>query len=194
MNLTASCKGNVPQLIAPVLTFAIYVGVSSKVHSTLDTTKLFTSLALILLASEPLFMLIGGLIEVRSAIGCFTRLEKFLQAPARRDTRTILSAQPSQTRSTTDANAVTLNNASFGWKEGDQLTIRDVNLCVPTSSVVMVTGPVACGKSTLLKGLLGETPLSEGQVEVTNSDIAWCEQSPWLMVSSNCLSQYTSGH
>jgi ATP-binding cassette subfamily C (CFTR/MRP) protein 1 len=45
-----------------------------------------------------------------------------------------------------------------------------------------------------LKGLLGETPLSEGQVEVTNSDIAWCEQSPWLMVSSNCLSQYKSGH
>jgi ATP-binding cassette subfamily C (CFTR/MRP) protein 1 len=188
------CKGNVPQLIAPVLTFAIYIGVSSRDHSTLDTTKLFTSLALILLASEPLFMLIGGLIEVRSAIGCFTRLEKFLQAPARRDTRTIISAQPSQARSTAGTNAVTMNNASFGWKEGDQLTIKDVSLRVPTSSVVMITGPVACGKSTLLKGLLGETPLSEGRVEISNSDVAWCEQSPWLMVSLNCLSQYTFGH
>jgi ATP-binding cassette subfamily C (CFTR/MRP) protein 1 len=180
-------KGNVPQLIAPVLTFAIYIGVSSKVHSTLDTTKLFTSLALILLASEPLFMLIGGLIEVRSAIGCFTRLEKFLQAPARRDTRSIISNQRSLTQSTAGTNAVTLHNASFGWKEGDQLTIKNVNLRLPTSSVVMITGPVACGKSTLLKGLLGETPSSEGQVEVSSSDIAWCEQSPWLMVSLNCL-------
>ncbi|KAH0145045.1 P-loop containing nucleoside triphosphate hydrolase protein, partial [Aureobasidium melanogenum] len=59
--------GNVPQLIAPVLTFAIYVGVSFKDHTAIDTTKLFTSLALILLASEPLFMLINGLIEFRSA-------------------------------------------------------------------------------------------------------------------------------
>jgi ATP-binding cassette subfamily C (CFTR/MRP) protein 1 len=128
-------------------------------------------------------MLIGGLIEVRSAIGCFTRLEKFLQAPARRDTRNVISAQPSQARSTAGTNAVTMNNASFGWKEGDELTIKDVSLRVPTSSVVMITGPVACGKSTLLKGLLGETPLSEGRVEVLSSDIAWCEQSPWLIVS-----------
>jgi len=181
--LTSLCKGNVPQLIAPVLTFAIYIGVSSKTHSALDTTKLFTSLALILLASEPLFMLISGLIELRSAIGCFTRLQKFLQTPARRDTRTIVSAQPSQTHSFTNNHAVTMYNASFGWKEEDPLTIQNVNLRVPPSSVVMITGPVACGKSTLLKGLLGETPVSGGRVEVSSPDVAWCEQSPWLMVS-----------
>jgi ATP-binding cassette subfamily C (CFTR/MRP) protein 1 len=169
--------------MAPVLAFAIYIGVSTRDHSTLDTTKLFTSLALILLASEPLFMLINGLLELRSAIGCFTRLEKFLRGPARRDTRTIVSSQKRPDRSTADTNAVTMDNASFGWKEEDPLTIKSVNLRVPPSSVVMITGPVACGKSTLLKGLLGETPLSEGQVEVSTSDVAWCEQSPWLMVS-----------
>jgi ATP-binding cassette subfamily C (CFTR/MRP) protein 1 len=176
----------VPQLIAPVLAFAIYVGVSTRDHSTLDTTKLFTSLALILLASEPLFMLINGLLELRSAIGCFTRLEKFLQGPARRDTRTVVSSQNSPDRSTT-GNAVTMDNASFGWKEGEQLAIKNVNMRVPPSSVVMITGPVACGKSTLLKGLLGETPVSEGRVEVSSSDVAWCEQSPWLMVSCRPL-------
>jgi len=74
-------------------------------------------------------------------------------------------------------------NASFGWKEEDPLTIQNVNLRVPPSSVVMITGPVACGKSTLLKGLLGETPVSGGRVEVSSPDVAWCEQSPWLMVS-----------
>lgn len=128
-------------------------------------------------------MLISGLIELRSAIGCFTRLEEFLQTPARRDTRTIVSAQPSQTHSFTNTHAVTMHNASFGWKEEDPLTIQNVNLRVSPSSVVMITGPVACGKSTLLKGLLGETPVSGGRVEVSSSDIAWCEQSPWLMVS-----------
>lgn len=127
-------------------------------------------------------MLTSGLIELRSAIGCFARLQKFLQTPARRDTRIIISAQPNQSRSVASANAVTMHDASFGWKEEDQLTIKSVSLRVPTSNVVMVTGPVACGKSTFLKGLLGETPLSEGSVEVSSSDIAWCEQTPWLMV------------
>ena len=139
-------------------------------------------------------MLISGLIELRSAIGCFTRLQKFLQTPARRDTRTIASAQPSQTRSVIDGDAVQMYNASFGWKEEDQHTIKNVSLRVPASSLVMITGPVACGKSTLLKGLLGETPLSEGQVEVSSSDVAWCEQSPWLMVSCSILPQYTFDH
>jgi ATP-binding cassette subfamily C (CFTR/MRP) protein 1 len=186
-HLTILSKGNVPQLIAPILTFAIYIGVSSRAHSTLDTTKLFTSLALILLASEPLFMLIGGLIELRSAIGCFARLEKFLQTPARRDTRTVVSTRSDTGSNLSQTNAVVIHNASFGWKEEDQFTIKNVSLRVPPSSVVMITGPVACGKSTLLKGLLGETPLSEGRVAVPSSDIAWCEQSPWLMVSCRIL-------
>ncbi|KAG9958555.1 P-loop containing nucleoside triphosphate hydrolase protein, partial [Aureobasidium melanogenum] len=181
--------GNVPQLIAPVLTFAIYVGVSFKDHTTIDTTKLFTSLALILLASEPLFMLINGLIEFRSAIGCFARLETFLQSPARCDTRTIVSPQPNRdnspiAHSSNRANAVTIHNVSFGWKDGDQLTIKHVNLKVPLASLVMITGPVACGKTTLLKGILGETPVTEGRVELSSSSIAWCEQSPWLMNAS----------
>jgi ATP-binding cassette subfamily C (CFTR/MRP) protein 1 len=179
----------VPQLIAPILTFAIYIGVSSRDHSTLDTTKLFTSLALILLASEPLFMLISGLIELRSAIGCFARLGKFLQTPARCDTRTVVSTHSSTGSNLFHTNAIAIHNASFGWKEEDQFTVKNVSLRVSPSSVVMITGPVACGKSTLLKGLLGETPLSEGRVEVSSSDVAWCEQSPWLMVSCRCLSR-----
>jgi ABC-type uncharacterized transport system fused permease/ATPase subunit len=131
-------------------------------------------------------MLINGLLELRSAIGCFTRLEKFLQGPARRDTRTIVSSQNISDHSTA-SNAVVMDNASFGWKEEEQLAIKNVNIRVPPSSVVMITGPVACGKSTLLKGLLGETPVSEGRVEVSSSDVAWCEQSPWLMVSCRPL-------
>jgi ATP-binding cassette subfamily C (CFTR/MRP) protein 1 len=177
----------VPQLIAPVLTFAIYIGISSRDHSTLDTTKLFTSLALILLASEPLFMLISGLIELRSAIGCFARLGKFLQTPARHDTRTVVSTHSGTGSNLSHTNAIAIHNVSFGWKEEDQFTVKNVSLRVSPSSVVMITGPVACGKSTLLKGLLGETPLSEGRVEVSSSDVAWCEQSPWLMVSCRCL-------
>lgn len=181
--------GNVPQLIAPVLTFAIYIGISSKGHHALDTTRMFTSLALILLASEPLFLLIGGLIELRSAIGCFARLETFLHSESRNDTRTLISphSNHNQARDKTmlaGSDAIVMHNASFGWIEGSPTTIKGISLRVHSSKLVIVTGPVACGKSTLLKGLLGETSLSKGRVELSSSNIAYCEQTAWLMVSS----------
>ncbi|THX05327.1 multidrug resistance-like protein [Aureobasidium pullulans] len=181
--------GNVPQLIAPVLTFAIYIGIYSKGHHALDTTRMFTSLALILLASEPLFLLIGGLIELRSAIGCFARLETFLHSESRNDTRTLISphSNHNQARDKTmlaGSDAIVMHNASFGWKEGSPTTIKGISLRVHSSKLVIVTGPVACGKSTLLKGLLGETPLSKGRVELSSSNIAYCEQTAWLMNAS----------
>lgn len=186
--------GNVPQLIAPVLTFAIYIGISSKDHHALDTTKLFTSLALILLASEPLFMLMGGLIELRSAIGCFARLESFLHSQSRIDTRTLISPsnnhkQPSDRAVLAHPDAIVTHNALFGWKEGNPPIIKNISLRVPSSKLVMVAGPVACGKSTLLKGLLGETPLSEGRVKLSSFNIAYCEQTAWLTVSSCAISK-----
>ncbi|KAI5246025.1 multidrug resistance-like protein [Aureobasidium subglaciale] len=184
---TLSCVsvaiGMVPQLIAPVITFGIYIGVSSRNHHALNSTKLFTSLALILLASEPLFMLIGGLIELRSAIGCIARVEDFLQSCPRHDTRTIVPTRSGQTYST-NSSVITMDSVSFGWKHGDPFVIKDANLHVPYAKLVMITGPVSCGKSTLLKGLLGETPLSQGMVELSSTDVAWCEQSAWLMNAS----------
>ncbi|KAI5235790.1 multidrug resistance-like protein [Aureobasidium subglaciale] len=77
-----------------------------------------------------------------------------------------------------------MDSVSFGWKHGDPFVIKDANLHVPFAKLVMITGPVSCGKSTLLKGLLGETPLSQGMVELSSTDVAWCEQSAWLMNAS----------
>lgn len=44
----------------------------------------------------------------------------------------------------------------------------------------MIVGPVASGKSTLLKGLLGELPKATGCVDVARRRIAFCDQTPWI--------------
>ena len=44
----------------------------------------------------------------------------------------------------------------------------------------MIVGPIASGKSPLLKALLGETPSSKGFVYVATREIAFCDQSPFL--------------
>ncbi|GAB1201893.1 hypothetical protein APSETT445_000488 [Aspergillus pseudonomiae] len=45
-------------------------------------------------------------------------------------------------------------------------------------------GPMGCGKSMLLKTLLGEIEPVEGDIFISDPDIAYCDQSPWIFNSS----------
>ena len=44
----------------------------------------------------------------------------------------------------------------------------------------MVVGPVGSGKSTLLKALIGETYSLSGDLRLSVSRVAFCDQTPWL--------------
>jgi ATP-binding cassette subfamily C (CFTR/MRP) protein 1 len=48
----------------------------------------------------------------------------------------------------------------------------------------MVVGPTGCGKSTLIKGILGETPFSSGFVYSGTDSIAFADQVPWTINST----------
>jgi len=61
--------------------------------------------------------------------------------------------------------------------------VENINLAIPTGQFAALIGPVASGKSTLLKGLLGEVPVASGYTHLTRQRLSWCEQSPWLTVS-----------
>jgi ATP-binding cassette subfamily C (CFTR/MRP) protein 1 len=55
----------------------------------------------------------------------------------------------------------------------------------------MVAGPVGCGKTTLLKVLLGETNLKSGSISVSTTRIGYCSTKPWLRnetIKNNILS------
>jgi ABC-type uncharacterized transport system fused permease/ATPase subunit len=40
---------------------------------------------------------------------------------------------------------------------------------------------VGCGKSSLLKAILGELPVMGGTVHLSSTRIAFCDQTPWHM-------------
>jgi len=44
----------------------------------------------------------------------------------------------------------------------------------------MVVGPVGCGKSTLIKSLLGEMSSIAGEINITAPNTGYCAQEPWL--------------
>jgi ATP-binding cassette, subfamily C (CFTR/MRP), member 1 len=73
-------------------------------------------------------------------------------------------------------------DASFSWSSEEAPTVRGINMTVPRGNLVVIVGPIASGKSTLLKGVLGEVPVASGSVNLQSGRTSWCDQTPWLKV------------
>ncbi|KAH8896245.1 ABC transporter [Thozetella sp. PMI_491] len=74
-----------------------------------------------------------------------------------------------------------IKNGSFGW-EDSKMVLRELDISFVRGELTMIVGPVASGKSTLCKVLLGEVPIARGSTEwkVQNSTIGYCAQTPFL--------------
>jgi ABC-type bacteriocin/lantibiotic exporter with double-glycine peptidase domain len=71
-------------------------------------------------------------------------------------------------------------NESLGWGASEPV-LQGVNVTFRRASLNVITGPVASGKSTLLKTLLGEIPLIQGSMCSPSSRYAYCDQTTWLL-------------
>ncbi len=57
-----------------------------------------------------------------------------------------------------------IENGSFSYNnDGEELTLKDINIGINKGEFVALTGPSGCGKSTLLKLLMCLYPLNEGK-------------------------------
>ncbi len=80
-----------------------------------------------------------------------------------------------------DRPVIRVRDAEFGWKEGSPI-LKDVSMDIMPGELTIIIGPVASGKSTLLKALLGEARMYAGSVEFTvPEEIAYCDQDAWLL-------------
>lgn len=174
----------VPQLVSPVITFAIFIGSARNGATNLDPARIFTSLSLLFLVSDPLFNFFAGLIQFMTALGCLKRVEEFLLSPSRVDARTTrenVSSHGPKSKGSSEA-CISVQNGTFGWKSDSAFVLHNFHINLQPGDIIFVMGPVGCGKSTLIKALLGETPVSRGSVVLSRRDISLCEQSPWIMV------------
>jgi ATP-binding cassette subfamily C (CFTR/MRP) protein 1 len=163
---------------------------------------LFTSLSLLSLLTQPLSQSFQRLPRFVAAIGCFQRIQAFLQTETKSDHRLVINApadlgsfqglevdgdnielQP-LLRADVEADSIIVRNGTFGWSSSDEPVLKDISFSLKACRLTMIIGPVACGKSTLLKALLGETPSSEGFVYVSTIEVALCDQTPWLVNGS----------
>ncbi|KAL2873350.1 hypothetical protein SGCOL_011492 [Colletotrichum sp. CLE4] len=184
-----------PGSISPVVTFGAYTAIAQKEHTTLDSNRIFMSLALLALVTQPLNELFAHLPNIIASIACFGRVQAFLLSPetaAKSDVRS-----PSDNLGNTSSISESRRDSSFRQESEKQAkfneaiildplktdadpALTDLTLHIPHGKLTMIVGPVASGKSTLLKAILGETPVAEGTIIRASDNIAFCDQVPWL--------------
>ena len=78
---------------------------------------------------------------------------------------------------------VQFHNASFAYSrdEGADLALRNISLAVKRGELIGVCGKVACGKSSLLLSILGETELKEGTMtKNVGKGVGYASQEAWM--------------
>ncbi|KAE8452148.1 hypothetical protein EG329_001615 [Mollisiaceae sp. DMI_Dod_QoI] len=191
---------NITSILAPVATFAVYVIQANSAGRSLDASTAFSILSMLQLVEPPLLELIRTLPALVASLGCFTRIQKFLLAPSRQDHRLsllhgsqddlarlgeedIALRDMSRLSGRTMGDVVVLSGCSFGWSVNKPL-VHNIDMRIKHGSFCMIIGPTGCGKSTLVKGILGETPSSTGFVYLATNSFAFADQDPWTVNST----------
>ncbi|UNI21624.1 hypothetical protein JDV02_007600 [Purpureocillium takamizusanense] len=199
-----SAVAQVPLLLAPPVAFAMFQGVAAQTGEVLDATKLFSALSFIILLAQPLFWMFEVVLDLSAAFGAFERIQTFLIEQARAEHRDVGAAhmvggmlrkqgsdqiEMQRLRGGTASiglsskniqAAVSVHNASFGWA-ANKMVLNGLDFSLECGQFAIIVGPVASGKSTLLKGLLGEVPTTSGSIALPAGRLSWCDQTPWIL-------------
>lgn len=169
-----------PQAVAPAVAFAFGP------HA-LDQARAFTALSLLGLLTSPLMVVLQVLPIIAASFACLRRIRVFLIREGRVDGRLFEPEDDNNEKTEKlDPNQgafVTVQNGSFGWTE-ENAVLKNVSLQLPKSSITFVIGPIASGKSTLCRALLGEVPYVQGSVALRSAKLGYCDQVPSLFNAS----------
>ncbi len=162
----------------------------SKTVDHLNLADIFRTFSIIAIISVPLARALVNIPAFVGALVCLTRIQEFLllknhilstdsnepkasialnrkgKAPERRKRRVYLAIE-------LDMAVITLPGTSVPL-------LRNIKMEVRQGQVAMVYGPVGCGKSSLLKAILGELEMTGVFIGVDRAKIAYCDQTPWL--------------
>lgn len=187
--------------LAPFVTFAIFATFPQRGHP-LNVNSAYTTLSLISLVASPVNTFIRAIPAMNTALASLSRIQELLQSEARRDHRIFLEDPPatahqcqsspegielsdlSPLRRNQTLDVIITRDVNFAWRQDSNFSVHNVNLSVKKGQFCLIIGPTGCGKSTLMKGLLGETPLTKGFLYTSCRETAFVDQTPWIRNSS----------
>mmetsp|Transcript_43912 Transcript_43912/g.138612 ORF Transcript_43912/g.138612 Transcript_43912/m.138612 type:complete len:452 (+) Transcript_43912:172-1527(+) len=81
-------------------------------------------------------------------------------------------------------------------EEISNVVIKDANLQVRRGELLVIIGPVASGKSTLLAAIAGEAPMQGGSYQLRGRKLGYLPQVPWIkngtVLENICLASSSS--
>ncbi|KAM0810738.1 putative ABC transporter domain-containing protein [Seiridium cardinale] len=209
------CLVNLPSLFSQFFTFATFA-IAAKVQGNgfVTVSQAVTSLSILSILMAPLGTVLMVIPQAYAALGCFQRIQDFLDTESWDDKRlpecplettnleshdrpdTIqmpsgynhveMIQRPQSTpkeplpRTILNSDHVIIHNATIGWG-GSSHVIKDLSLRIGQNHhLTVILGPVGCGKSTILKAILGEATIFSGSVWISSKELAYCDQSPWV--------------
>ncbi|KAL4811793.1 P-loop containing nucleoside triphosphate hydrolase protein [Aspergillus spinulosporus] len=156
----------------------------------------YTSLSLLALLQTPMSLILDAIAGVVAAIGALQRIGEYLsKSPALAATKQVewrpeRGPEPEkhpEPEPDSDGKSgkgkkpiIRLRNLSVGWSLDARFVLKNLSLDIYSPSINFLVGPVACGKSTLLHAILGETSYTRGTVTVVPQNISFCAQTPWI--------------
>jgi ATP-binding cassette, subfamily C (CFTR/MRP), member 1 len=184
-NLWQNVVQNIPYIVAPALTFAVYaIQALSQGKAAINTAQAFTSLSIITLLTDPTAKLLSAIPTTASTLGCFDRIQQFLISEKREDRRQTIPDYREDVTETdsriSSSTAVLMDQVDLRPALSADVLLRAVALSVPHGSLSMIIGAVGSGKTTLLRAILGEIAPEKGVIAVCSKRIAFCAQTPWL--------------
>ncbi|WYZ44547.1 hypothetical protein EsH8_VII_000983 [Colletotrichum jinshuiense] len=173
MTIAAVVTSFLPTILTPAI---VYTALDLTDKAAMgNVSRVFTILSLLALLCEPLIYLYQLAPYLAFTFVCLGRVGEFLSMPSFRSK----SSLPSLTEKGSE-HPLQIRNARFGWMPDDEL-VRVPSISLHPGQVLVAVGSGRSGKTTLLLGLLGETPFCEADdMSVDRSSIAFCAQAPWL--------------
>ncbi|KAI5461452.1 P-loop containing nucleoside triphosphate hydrolase protein [Mariannaea sp. PMI_226] len=204
----ANCIINCNVGLTEAITFGAYaIGAKLSGSESFSAAQAITTLSILGVMMNPLSSLVGNIPNSFSALGCFKRIQDFLLLQERIDYRVVQSIaklkvsspeaeEPNSSQSaledvelknlremhTMNTSNIAIADGSFMWDEKNVL--QSITASFPrhaNGSLTMIVGPIGSGKSSLLKAILGEIPSSTGLITLNSAEIAFCDQTPWVM-------------
>jgi len=143
-----------------------------------------------------MIQLLQSVPQILAAVASIGRVQEFLESESHVDVRmeieerkqdVDLSCSAATTEKEADSSkpkhedVIRARDCNMGWK-ADDWALENINLSLPRSTFTLLLGPVASGKSTLCKALLGEITFLTGALETAQprQRTAYCDQDSVL--------------